>query len=221
MIGLLARKRRGTRHPSTGNEGQPLIQRLDSAASQPCPGKHPILVPVDFSPCSRAALLFASNFVSLVRAPILVLHVVHDLNNKPGLYKDVENQGAMRPIDDIAADMLAEFVEDVKQSGHGSDALASVRMLLVRGLPAQRIIEVANRENSALVIMGSRGCTGLSRLASGSVAEKVIKLSPIPVTVVKAPATGEGNASLSINSPQCWKQQTTSGSSDPHQDLVN
>lgn len=183
--------------------------RLDSTTPASGSDKRPILVPVDFSSCSRAALLFASHFVSCVRAPILVLHVVHDLNSKPGLYRNIHSEGSMRPIDDVAADMLAEFLEDVRQYNPASNALASVRTLLISGLPAQRITEIASREDAALIVMGTHGRSGLSRLASGSVAAEVMTRSPVPVTVVKAPVEGQNNPA-SMSSQQWWERQAAS-----------
>lgn len=125
----------------------------------------------------------------------------------------------MRPIDDIAADMLAEFMEDVRQCNPASEALASVRTLLVSGLPAQRIAEIATREDAALIVMGTHGRSGLSRLASASVAAELLKRSPVPVTVVKAPVAGQKNP-LCIDSPQWWERQTASTRSDAQQEIA-
>lgn len=115
----------------------------------------------------------------------------------------------MRPIDDVAADMLAEFLEDVRQYNPASNALASVRTLLISGLPAQRITEIASREDAALIVMGTHGRSGLSRLASGSVAAEVMTRSPVPVTVVKAPVEGQNNPA-SMSSQQWWERQAAS-----------
>ena len=49
--------------------------------------KAPILVPVDFSPCSRAALDLAAELGSALSAPLVVLHVVHDPGEAPGYYQ--------------------------------------------------------------------------------------------------------------------------------------
>jgi nucleotide-binding universal stress UspA family protein len=168
-------------------------------------------------------LLFASQFVSCVRAPILVLHVVHDENHRPGLYNgngDANgHQGLIRPIEDIAADMLAEFVADVRKSDPAAAALESVETLLVSGLPARRIIEIAMREEAALIVMGTHGRSGLSRLASGSVAADVVKRSPVPVTVVKAAAAGQEDADP-ISSPQWWERRSGSDTPDTPQGMA-
>ena len=53
------------------------------------------------------------------------------------------------------------------------------------GLPANRILEVAADEDAQLIVMGSKGRTGLKNLLIGSKSERVAKLSPVPVTIVK------------------------------------
>jgi nucleotide-binding universal stress UspA family protein len=57
---------------------------------------------------------------------------------------------------------------------------------LVAGLPPGRIVEVAAEIGAELVVLGSRGRTGLAHVLLGSVAERVVQTAPMPVTVVKA-----------------------------------
>jgi len=64
--------------------------------------------------------------------------------------------------------------------------LATAQKRLVTGLPAARIQEVAVQEDAALIVMGTHGCSGLSRLNVGSVATDVAQHSCVPVTIVKA-----------------------------------
>jgi nucleotide-binding universal stress UspA family protein len=55
----------------------------------------------------------------------------------------------------------------------------------VVGTPVTRILEIAKKKKARMIIIGSHGRTGLSHLLVGSKAERVVQLSPIPVTVVK------------------------------------
>ena len=149
--------------------------------------RRPILVPVDFSSCSEAAVLFAAHFASCVQAPLLVLHVVHEPNNEPGFYRSNGHgaAGQSRPMEDVARGMLTAFLEEVHGHESAPRVLATAQMLLVSGLPASRIQEVAVQEDAVLIVMGSHGRTGLSRLTVGSVAADVAKHSRVPVTIVK------------------------------------
>ena len=192
---------------------------VDGSTSPLAADKQPILVPVDFSSCSRNALLFAGKFASCVGAPLLVLHVVHDQNRKPGLYSNNRGRMSMRPMIDIAADMLDEFIDGVRQQDSATDALATARTLPVNGLPAQRIGEIAVRENAALIVMGTHGRSGLSRLTSGSVAGDVVMRSPVPVTVVKAPAAGQ-QPPESLSTNQWWNRCGESEYPDSQQGMA-
>lgn len=147
--------------------------------------KPPILVAVDFSSDSRAALIWACEMAALSKAPVLVLHIVHDPAQSPGTYKQNEKDG-LRPMEDVAERMMGDFLESVKNGGASRKGLARVRTRLVTGLPVTRILEVAEKEGASMIVMGSQGRTGLDRLLLGSKAEQVVRLSPIPVTIVKS-----------------------------------
>jgi nucleotide-binding universal stress UspA family protein len=62
---------------------------------------------------------------------------------------------------------------------------ASVEGLVEVGRPASVIVEVAERETVDHVVVGSHGRSGVSRVVLGSVAESVVRRSPVPVTVAR------------------------------------
>jgi nucleotide-binding universal stress UspA family protein len=147
----------------------------------------PILVPVDFSPYSEAALLFAADLAECVDKPLLVLHVVHDPGEMPGFYDRTIKTKQLQRIEDAAADMLSEFLRNVRARHSAPKALQRAEPLLVKGLPRNRILEVAEQKKAGMIVMGSKGETGLKHLLLGSVAERVVQLAAVPVTVVKKP----------------------------------
>jgi nucleotide-binding universal stress UspA family protein len=59
--------------------------------------------------------------------------------------------------------------------------------LLVHGVPFHEIVDAAQRRHADLIIMGTHGRTGLTHIFLGSVAEKVVRLAPCPVLVVRQP----------------------------------
>jgi len=169
----------------------------DGTRQQTPPVGHPILVAVDFSSGSRAALQFAANFIRCVSAPLLVLHVIHEPGSEPGFYRKNGTPGALRPVEDIARDMLKDFVDDVCGSCRDAIGPLTPRLLLVSGLPATRIQEIAVREQAGLIVMGTHARTGLARMAMGSVSIEVMQHCHVPVTIVKAqPGHGGGNEAL-------------------------
>jgi nucleotide-binding universal stress UspA family protein len=145
----------------------------------------PILVAVDFSADSEAALIWACRYARLVGAELMVLHVVHDPGDAPGYYRRGE-EDALRPMEDVAKEMLEEFLEKVRADHPEVAALGDLETRLVRGIPASRILEATENAGARLIVMGSRGRTGLPHLLLGSKAERVVQLSPVPVTIVKA-----------------------------------
>ena len=149
-----------------------------------------ILVPVDFSPNSEEALVFAADLAARIEAPLAVLHVVHDPGEAPGYYARRDPQLLSR-IDDVAAEMMDEFLHSMIKAHPGLEIIKKVHIKLVSGLPVTRILEVADKTNPRMVVMGSKGRTGLSHLLLGSKAEQVVRLCPSPVTIIKMPKHDE------------------------------
>jgi nucleotide-binding universal stress UspA family protein len=149
-----------------------------------------VIVAVDFSPDSEAALLWACGFAKLAKAPLLILHVVHDPAHAPGIYRKGDTDWS-RPMSEMAKEMFEEFLDRMRAKHADVAALSSLKKLQVIGLPANRIIEVAEKEDAEHIVIGSRGRTGLPRILLGSVAERVVQTSRQPVTVVKSPEVNE------------------------------
>jgi nucleotide-binding universal stress UspA family protein len=146
----------------------------------------PILVPVDFSVYSEAALLCAAELADLIGAPLTVVHVVHDLGEAPGYYAVKGRKKQLHRMEDVAAQMLEEFMLKVREAHPERNILQDAKTLLVVGLPVNRILETAESIHARMIVMGSQGRTGLKHIMLGSKAEQVVNLSPIPVTIVKA-----------------------------------
>jgi len=60
---------------------------------------------------------------------------------------------------------------------------------LLSGDPGSELVHFAERENIDLIVMGTHGRTGLTRLLMGSVAEAVVRRAPCPVLTLKQPAS--------------------------------
>ena len=82
--------------------------------------------------------------------------------------------------------MLNDFVTKVAKENPGVKELKKAKTMLVIGIPTTRILEIQQKSNACMVVMGSKGKTGLKHLLIGSIAEHVTQLSRIPVTIVKA-----------------------------------
>ena len=147
----------------------------------------PILAAVDLGEMSHAAVLWASELAEKTGASLLIMHVIHDPAERPGKYVHHKSD-PLEPMADTAERMLLEFLAEMRAAHPGLRGLAKATTKLARGLPAQTIVNEARALGASLIVIGSRGRSSFAQLLFGSNAQGVTKLSPIPVTVVKAPA---------------------------------
>jgi nucleotide-binding universal stress UspA family protein len=148
-----------------------------------------VLVAIDFSEDSKAALLWACNFAECSSAPLILLHVVHDLASNPGFYHP-EKSDHLESMQDVAESMMAEFLARLKIEHPELCSIDEADLRFVPGLPPTRIVEVAGLLNSRLIVIGGRGLTSPPDKRLGSVAQRVVDLSMIPVVVIKSEAHG-------------------------------
>lgn len=145
-----------------------------------------LLVAVDFTPFSEEALLFASHLAEKLEAQLLVLHVIHDPAEAPGFYAQKgKKKKFLQSMEEAAAEMMEEFLAKMRNNHPDQKPIKEALPLLVVGTPVTRILEIAEKKQASMIIIGSHGRTGLSHFLIGSKAERVVQLSPIPVTVVK------------------------------------
>ncbi|MCP4094170.1 MAG: universal stress protein [Planctomycetes bacterium] len=153
--------------------------------------KGPVLVPVDFSPQSEQAFLFAADYGRNFTAPILILHVMHDAEEAPGVYRMEDGSGGLLPLKEAARILLEEFQKRLMADYPHALVGLQVDFKLTSGIPATRILEVAEKINAQMIVIGNTGQGSISRILTGSTANKVIQEAQIPVTLIKALADTE------------------------------
>ena len=146
----------------------------------------PVLVAIDFSDVSKLALIWAARQAQVTQAPLLVLHVVHDSAEHPGFYGKSDDDKP-RPMLDVAEDMMQEFLTQAQADHPDLSSLSDAQTRLVPGLPAGRIVEVAEQSGASLVVLGNVGRSALETILLGSVADRVVHLCAVPVVIVKKP----------------------------------
>lgn len=152
-----------------------------------------ILVPVDFSPHSEAALALAAELAEKLSARLMILHVVHDPGEMPGYYAKLVKKKRVARIQDIAREVFEDFLRDFIATHPDLKPVRKAEKLMIIGLPVTRILQVIDKAKPTMVVMGSQGRTGLKHLLLGSKAEQVVQLSPVPVTIVKRAVDAEKN----------------------------
>jgi len=142
-----------------------------------------ILVPVDYSECSRAALRAALEIAQKFGSSIEVVHVW----DRPTYVSDVLMVGGQGHPQKSLVDLIRENAErdmDEFLATLELPAGAKVSHRLIAGEPASTIVKELQSGNYDLVVISTHGRTGLAHLLLGSVTEKLVRLSPIPVMTV-------------------------------------
>lgn len=131
---------------------------------------HRILVPVDLSSCSRAALELAYSLGTALGASLEVLFVQQQ---NDGVAFGAKEANAARQE-------LHRFVEAVEL-----DASVPVNERVDSGDARERIVTIAENGAFDLIVLGTHGRTGRSRSLAGSVAESVVRTASRPVLTVR------------------------------------
>jgi nucleotide-binding universal stress UspA family protein len=143
---------------------------------------HRILVPVDFSEGSRAALEYALRLAEPLGATVSVVHVF-----AAPIYAGAERVAVPgHPGHSIAEYVCSEEAEELRAFVASiPGASARVEKRLMAGDPAGTIAEASRGHD--LVVMGRHGRTGLAHLVLGSVTERVLRKARCPVLVIRDP----------------------------------
>ena len=138
-----------------------------------------ILVPVDFSEFSEQALDYAVALAGKLDATIHLIHAI----SIPAI-----------GIPELGAAWSPTMIEDLMQAGKKAmakladdrRALATIGEAVVRlGDPRDLILRAVDELHADLVVMGTHGRRGIRRALLGSVAETVVRASPVPVLTVR------------------------------------
>ena len=133
-----------------------------------------ILFPTDFSTASDAALVHAESLARQMNARLLIVHV----EEPPLAYGGGElYYGLPEP----SSERILKMLEDVKPS----DPSVPYTHRLTMGDPAGEVVRMASDENAEMIILGTHGRTGMTRLLMGSVAEAIVRRAPCPVLVYR------------------------------------
>jgi nucleotide-binding universal stress UspA family protein len=152
-----------------------------------------VLVPVDYSSYSRAALEYAGFLAKAFGAELDVVHVwdrptyvsedvvIQDRDGRRSTLTEMIVENAEREMSDFLRQATSE---------KGSRAVELPKHRLLSGEPVSTLLRELEKGSHDLVVLGTQGRTGLKHLLLGSVAERLVRLSPVPVVTVP-PAAGD------------------------------
>ncbi|WP_245645944.1 universal stress protein [Pseudonocardia acaciae] len=139
----------------------------------------PVLVGVDGSPDSEAAVAFAYEAASVRGVPLVAVHTWSDLMFDSRVSPLIDWEALETGERELLAERLAGWT--------GKYPDGQVRRLVLRGLAAHALVDRADR--AQLLVVGSRGRGHLAGLMFGSVSHAVLHRAPCPVAVVRADLT--------------------------------
>lgn len=142
-----------------------------------------ILVPLDGSATAEAGLRHAIDLAAALNAKLVLLHVMDDF----ALTVEMASVASSDAVRDALRQYGQEALTRARQAASAAGVMSET---VLREVPQARIAEVINaeaaRDRCDLVVMGTHGRRGFSRLTLGSSAEAVLRSSAVPVLLVRA-----------------------------------
>jgi nucleotide-binding universal stress UspA family protein len=141
-----------------------------------------ILYPTDFSDVAAKALDYIKQLKEAGAQEVIILHVINQriidgLTRHAMLDKDILQW--QKKAKEIAEESLAEMSKSLENIGF------TVKPIIKTGFPWREILEVEEKENPSLIVIGSHGRSNLSDMFLGAVSDRVIRKSKGPVMVIK------------------------------------
>lgn len=137
-----------------------------------------ILVPTDGSAGVERAIEQAAALASVHGASIHAVFVVNTAN-----FASLPMETSWEGVSDMLREDGKEALERVREIAETKDV--PIETGLIEGTPSKEIVRYATEQGCDLIVMGTHGRGGIDRLLLGSVAERVVRGSPVPVLTVR------------------------------------
>lgn len=146
-----------------------------------------LVVPIDFSPASREALIRAKALAARYEASVALVFVAEE-HVVPFFSDTGLPTFSVTKVDEDITARAGEALRQLNSEAGSPDVPADFHVR--RGTPVDEIIALAREENADLIAMATHGFTGLERGLLGSVTERVVRLAPCPVWMANPEALG-------------------------------
>lgn len=138
-----------------------------------------ILVPTDFSPNALSALRVAVDIASRVRGTLILYHAYTPLERTPIDYK-IERKERNKEMEAI----ILKRLQRLKKKVVVADSQVTISIIVGRSPLVSNILGFAERNHIDLIVMGTKGASGIKKVLVGSVAAKVVGKSKAPVLLI-------------------------------------
>lgn len=140
-----------------------------------------ILIPVDGSPTSDRALGEALALARQQNAQLQLLHVIEEIH-----FVDIESSINYAELQETMRSSGNKVLTQAQTAVQQAGMTAETKLLEASGKRvASVIVAEAERWPANLIVIGTHGRTGFSRLLFGSVAEGVVRTAPVPVLLIR------------------------------------
>jgi len=137
-----------------------------------------IVIATDGSENSKKAISYGIGIAKLSGATVHTLYVVDT-----SAFSSIPMDGGWEEMYEVLKKEGEKAVSEVRELGEASGV--NVRDVILEGHPSSEIITFAENNDADIIVVGTLGKTGLDRFLMGSVAEKVMRSSKIPVLIVR------------------------------------
>jgi nucleotide-binding universal stress UspA family protein len=146
-----------------------------------------ILVAVDGSKASLDAAQRAIDIAEKYGARLIALYVISSniRYEYDGSYLTSSALGSIKYIPNIATDKGQKFLDKVKEMSYGKGTKVETEVVVALDSVVKEIVNYAEKQNVDLIVIGTRGISGIKRMLLGSTASGVVTYSHCPVLVVR------------------------------------
>ncbi|MFH0131857.1 universal stress protein [Variovorax sp. VaC1] len=145
-----------------------------------------ILVPLDGSSTADRGLQEAIHLASALKSKLRLLHVIDDFPMLADLSTIASFEAGLQRMRQYGESVLAKALAQATMAGVEAE---TVMREVTQDRVADVVIEEASKAACDLIVMGTHGRRGLSRLALGSDAERIVRSSAVPVLLVRLEGT--------------------------------
>jgi len=140
-----------------------------------------LLVPVDFSDPSVSTVEYAADLASRLSAEVILLYVVEPMMYPSGMGEvvDLDYISLEKELEENGRKTLQKLIDEQLRD------TSNPRAVIRKGNAHKEIVSAAGEEGCDMIIIATHGFSGFKHLMLGSVAEKVLRTSTVPVLTLK------------------------------------
>jgi len=146
----------------------------------------PILVAMDLGERCRECLEQAWRMAQQRGQTLIIAHVAHETVQTAGSYQRKNRGDAMLPIEEIARNLLADFVDAFIHDNPDFRTVDS-RQVVVSGIPETRIPELATLYHAGAIVIGHSQPSGIAGVLQRATGQTVLNTAPCPVFLLDGP----------------------------------